>query len=87
MTQENKRWHTDKIVFRFGPEILKGPRKDALNMIAKEVVKLWKEAKMERKKMIPHQDHRRLVKSFVYTSTYQHIYYVGNATTIPTTIS
>ncbi|KAK3305103.1 uncharacterized protein B0T15DRAFT_531334 [Chaetomium strumarium] len=47
---ENKRWHTDKIMSRFGPDILKVPYGDALNMIAKLMVQLRVEAKMERKR-------------------------------------
>ncbi|KAK4233280.1 putative reticulocyte-binding protein 2 like protein a protein [Achaetomium macrosporum] len=47
---ENKRWHTDKIMSRFGPDILKGPYGDALNMIAKLMVQLRVEAKMGRKR-------------------------------------
>lgn len=47
---ENKRWHTDKITSRFGPDILKGPYRDALNMIAKLMVEVRIEAKMKRGK-------------------------------------
>ncbi|KAJ9137293.1 hypothetical protein NKR23_g9214 [Pleurostoma richardsiae] len=48
ISQENKRWHTDKIMSQFGPEILSGKYKDALDLIAKLMVQLWKEAKMKR---------------------------------------
>ena len=47
---ENKRWHTDKITSKFGPEILKGQYGDAMNMIAKLMVQMRTEAKMERGK-------------------------------------
>lgn len=51
MNVENKRWHTDKIMSRFGREVMVGEHKDALNTISRVVVELWKEAKAQRCKI------------------------------------
>ncbi|KAK3937844.1 putative reticulocyte-binding protein 2 like protein a protein [Diplogelasinospora grovesii] len=47
---ENKRWHTDKILSRFGQDVLRHgkPCANALDLIAKLMVELRKEAKMRR---------------------------------------
>lgn len=50
MSKENKRWHTDKIMSRFGRGILQAPCGAALDLMSKLMVKLWKEAKMQRKR-------------------------------------
>ena len=51
MNIENKRWHTDKIMSRFGREVMVGEHKDALNTISRVVIELWKEAKARRCKI------------------------------------
>ena len=51
MNIENKRWHTDKIMSRFGREVMVGEHKDALNTISRVVIELWKEAKTRRCKI------------------------------------
>lgn len=43
---ENKRWPTDKIISRFGADIVKGKHGNILNMIAKVLVELRNEAKI-----------------------------------------
>ncbi|KAH7122039.1 hypothetical protein B0J13DRAFT_566871, partial [Dactylonectria estremocensis] len=48
MTQETKRWHTDKIQHRFGRDIFQSVYGDDIDIVTKLVVVLWKEAKMER---------------------------------------
>ncbi|KAK3190638.1 hypothetical protein K4F52_003329 [Lecanicillium sp. MT-2017a] len=51
MNLEDKRWHTDKIVSRFGCEILVGEHKDALNTITRAVIELWKQTKVRKSKV------------------------------------
>lgn len=45
MSLENKRWHTDKILSRFGQEALESSLADYINRTSKLMVQLWKEAK------------------------------------------
>ncbi|KAI0114905.1 hypothetical protein F4814DRAFT_297770 [Daldinia grandis] len=45
---ENKRWHTDKIMQRFGPNVFHGPAKSALDTIAKTLIVLRQEAQGNR---------------------------------------
>ncbi|KAI0840424.1 hypothetical protein F5Y06DRAFT_262705 [Hypoxylon sp. FL0890] len=45
---ENKRWHTDKVMQRFGPDAVNGDAKLALDIIAKVVVELRQEARKRR---------------------------------------
>jgi hypothetical protein len=49
ISNENKRWHTDKLTSRFGSDIVKGEYRDALNMITKLMINLRTEAKIGRK--------------------------------------
>ena len=49
ISRENKRWHTDKIMSRFGISALDGPCKNALNITAKVVVELRQEAQRSRR--------------------------------------
>jgi len=48
MSKENKRWHTDKILSRFGRQVLVGSRKGEIDLVTKLMVVLWKEAKITR---------------------------------------
>lgn len=48
MTQETKRWHTDKIQHRFGRDIFQSVYGEDIDIVTKLVVVLWKEAKTER---------------------------------------
>ncbi|KAI6092602.1 hypothetical protein F4821DRAFT_278838 [Hypoxylon rubiginosum] len=45
---ENKRWHTDKVMQRFGPDVINGTAKKALDIIAKVMVELRQEAQKKR---------------------------------------
>ncbi|KAI1393688.1 uncharacterized protein F4822DRAFT_20828 [Hypoxylon trugodes] len=45
---ENKRWHTDKVIQRFGRELVEGDAKTTLDIIAKVVIELRQEAQRER---------------------------------------
>lgn len=49
MSQESKRWHTDKIMQLFGREVLTGIHGKALDLIAKIVVQLRQDAGKARK--------------------------------------
>ena len=49
MGQENKRWHTDKIMQQFGTRILDGLYGTALNTVAKALVDLRREAQDKRR--------------------------------------
>ncbi|KAI0847954.1 hypothetical protein F5Y00DRAFT_270867 [Daldinia vernicosa] len=48
MNAENKRWHTDKIMQRFGLGVLRGSAKPALDTIAKTLIELRQEAQRNR---------------------------------------
>ncbi|KAK3192708.1 hypothetical protein K4F52_001062 [Lecanicillium sp. MT-2017a] len=48
MSAETKRWHTDKIVRRFGADVMIGEHKEAFNTIARVVVDLWKVARAQK---------------------------------------
>ncbi|KAI1098078.1 hypothetical protein F4804DRAFT_346640 [Jackrogersella minutella] len=48
MSAENKRWHTDKVMQRFGPDVVNGAAKNALVIVATVVIKLRQEAQRER---------------------------------------
>ncbi|KAI2630756.1 hypothetical protein GGR54DRAFT_168162 [Hypoxylon sp. NC1633] len=45
---ENKKWHTDKIMQRFGPDAVTGTAKIALDIIAKVLIELRQEAQKKR---------------------------------------
>ncbi|KAI0131650.1 hypothetical protein F4776DRAFT_152567 [Hypoxylon sp. NC0597] len=45
---ENMRWHTDKVMQRFGPDAVDGAAKGVLGIIAKVMIKLRQEAQKER---------------------------------------
>ncbi|KAJ2970902.1 hypothetical protein NQ176_g7961 [Zarea fungicola] len=48
MSAENKRWHTDKITARFGPGAVVEQHKEVLDLIARQVIELWKESRRSR---------------------------------------
>lgn len=48
LCRETKRWHTDKLLSRFGQEVFTSPYKSAVDVITKEVVAMWIKAKLER---------------------------------------
>ena len=50
ISAETKRWHTDKIKNRFGPDVCCGQYGEALKIIEKEVVRLFKLSQAERQK-------------------------------------
>ncbi|KAI0180150.1 hypothetical protein GGR52DRAFT_229632 [Hypoxylon sp. FL1284] len=45
---ENKRWHTDKVMQRFGPDVVKGAAKPTLDLIAKVMIELRQETQKNR---------------------------------------
>ncbi|KAK6950055.1 hypothetical protein Daesc_008378 [Daldinia eschscholtzii] len=45
---QNKRWHTDKVMQRFGSEVIHGPGRDALNTVAMVMIELRQEAQRNR---------------------------------------
>ncbi|XXH05022.1 hypothetical protein Hte_011446 [Hypoxylon texense] len=45
---EIRRWHTDKVMQRFGPDVVKGTAKTALAIIAKVMIELRQEAQEKR---------------------------------------
>ncbi len=49
MSQESKKWHTDKVMSQFGRTVLEGPYGDALNTMAKTIVEMWKAASRSRR--------------------------------------
>ncbi|KAL7626975.1 hypothetical protein AAE478_003750 [Parahypoxylon ruwenzoriense] len=48
MNAENKRWHTDKIMQRFGPDVVSGATKRSLDNVARVVIKLRQEARAQK---------------------------------------
>ncbi|OTB20596.1 hypothetical protein K445DRAFT_313074 [Daldinia sp. EC12] len=45
---ENKRWHTDKVMQRFGSDVVHGPGREALNTVAMVMIELRREAQRNR---------------------------------------
>jgi hypothetical protein len=50
ISAENLRWHTDKVMSKFGSDIFESPYEPALNCIARILVGLWKEARESRRR-------------------------------------
>ena len=48
MSVENKRWHTDRIMYRFGSDVLADRHGASIFTTGRVVLELWKEAKMQR---------------------------------------
>ncbi|KAI1212872.1 uncharacterized protein F4807DRAFT_302793 [Annulohypoxylon truncatum] len=48
ISEENMRWHTDKMMQRFGPDVVNGAAKGPLGIIAKVVIELRQEARRGR---------------------------------------
>ncbi|KAI8963927.1 hypothetical protein F5Y11DRAFT_317866 [Daldinia sp. FL1419] len=46
---ENMRWHTDKVMQRFGQDVVYGPSRTALNTVAKVMIELRQEAQKTRR--------------------------------------
>ncbi|KAI1143812.1 hypothetical protein F5Y05DRAFT_7049 [Hypoxylon sp. FL0543] len=49
ISAENKRWHTDKVMQRFGPDAVNGDAKVVLGIIAKVLIELRQDARKGRK--------------------------------------
>lgn len=49
-SQEAKRWHTDKLLSRFGNEFVNGAEKENIDLVTRVIVQRWKEAKRNKAK-------------------------------------
>lgn len=49
-SQEAKRWHTDKLLSRFGREFVDGSEKENIDLVTRVIVQRWKEAKRSKAK-------------------------------------
>jgi hypothetical protein len=49
-SQEAKRWHTDKLLSRFGKEFVNGAEKENIDLVTRVIVQRWKEAKRSKAK-------------------------------------
>ncbi|KAI1457657.1 hypothetical protein F4805DRAFT_427682 [Annulohypoxylon moriforme] len=48
ISEENRRWHTDKMMQRFGSDVVNGAAKGPLSIVAKVMIELRQEARNER---------------------------------------